>query len=56
MIDHLEENMEKTTQSLQIEAKHVSKTKQAKGGVCWMYTVIAIEVLVMVFLIYIGLS
>ena len=51
-----EADMAAASLQLKAEAAHTIKMRKAKNGVCWMYGVIAAEFVVLVLLLYIGLS
>jgi hypothetical protein len=56
ILDKVERDMDKTTAQLRAEALHAETMKKANTGVCWMYSIILMEVVLLVFLLYIGLS
>lgn len=57
LIDNIHARMTSATDSLSHEAEHVAQASQSStGGFCWMYTVIYIELFIMILLLFSGLT
>lgn len=55
-VDDLEEKFVDTKGSLKQEITRIVDVRKASQGLCWMYGVIAAEVVLLFFLLYVGLS
>ena len=56
LVNDISDGLGSNAERLQQEAAYVSRvSKAAEKGVCWMYGVIAIEVLMLSFLLYNGI-
>jgi hypothetical protein len=56
LVGDISDGLDSSAERLQQEAAYVSRiSKAAEKGVCWMYGVIAIEVLMLFFLVYNGI-
>ena len=56
ILNKVETDMEKTSLQLRSEALHVETMRQGISGVCWMYTIIIMELILLLLLLYIGIS
>ena len=56
LLNKVENDMTLASLALRAETVHAEKMRKAKSGVCWMYCVIVIELIFLIFLVYIGLS
>jgi t-SNARE complex subunit (syntaxin) len=56
LVKSVDEKMEAAHYNLKQETQKISSTRKLKDDICWMYGVIAIEVTVIIFLIYLGLT
>lgn len=56
LISGIDHDFETTQESLRHETQSIHETRKMRDDVCWMYIVIAIEVVVIMLLIYIGLA
>lgn len=53
----IEDDLESTTSVLQKEARHAEQARtRGRGGICWMYMVIFLEMTTLILLIFYGLS
>jgi len=52
----VERDMDNTTSLFHKEAIHAENARRKRGGICWMYLIIALELTLLVFLLYFGLS
>ena len=55
-VDEMEGHFTKTKISLSKETNNITDARKIGQGLCWMYGIIIMEVLVMFLLLYIGLS
>ena len=55
-VDDLEEKFSDTKGALKQETTRISEVRKAGQNLCWMYGVIAAEVVVLFVLLYVGLS
>ena len=56
LLNKAENDMTIASLALRAETAHAEKLRQARSGVCWMYGVIIAETVLLVLLLYIGLS
>jgi len=53
----IENDLDSTTAILQKEARHAEMARtRSKGGICWMYMVIMLELTILILLVFYGLS
>lgn len=56
LLNKAETEMTMTSLQLKAESAHTVQMRKAKNGICWMYGVIVLELIILVLLLYIGLS
>lgn len=56
LLDHVDSDMELATRALRKEALHAEAVSKNRGGVCWMYCIILMELLLLFTLIMYGLQ
>jgi hypothetical protein len=56
LLNKAENDMTVASLALRAETAHAEKIRKARSGVCWMYGVIIVESVLLLLLVYIGLS
>lgn len=56
ILNKADNDMTLASLALRAEAVHAEKMRKAKSGVCWMYGVIAFELVFLALFLYIGVS
>lgn len=56
ILSNVENDFDSTSAALRKEAEHAELARKNKGGICWMYIIIILELFTLSTLLYFGLS